>query len=104
MLAKERKKDSIYKQCILGIRYLLNRKDIFSLIIFMAFVNLIAAIYNTNLSPMILSRSKNNYMELGIVTSTISIAGLIGSILVTRLPQTSRKIPLILNIMTFSLC
>lgn len=99
---KERGKYSIYRQCMLGIRYLLNRKDIFSLILFMAFVNLIAAIYNTNLSPMILSRSGNNDIQLGIVSSSISIAGFIGSILVTRLPQTSKKIPLILNIMTFS--
>lgn len=101
-LFKEREKNSIWKQCMLGIRYLLNRKNIFILILFMAFVNLIAAIYNINLSPMILARSENNYNQLGVVCSAESIAGLIGSILVARLPQTSKKIPLILNIMTFS--
>lgn len=99
-LTKDEK--SIYKQCMLGIRYLLSKKDIFSLILFMAFVNFIAAIYNTNLSPMILSRSGNNDIQLGIVSSAISIAMVIGSILVTRLPETTKKIPLILNIMTFS--
>jgi MFS family permease len=102
LLPKEREKNGLYKQCMLGIRYLLDRKDIFSLILFMAFVNLIAAIYNTNLSPMVLSRSGNNDLQLGIVSSSISIAGLIGSILVARFPHTSKKIPLILNIMTFS--
>lgn len=99
-LTKDEKR--IYKQCMLGIRYLLSKKDIFSLILFMAFVNFIAAIYNTNLSPMILSRSGNNDIQLGIVSSAISIAMVIGSILVTRLPETTKKIPLILNIMTFS--
>lgn len=99
-LSKE--KNNIYKQCMSGIRYLLSKKDIFSLILFMAFVNFIAAIYNTNLSPMILSRNGNNDIQLGIVSSAISIAMVIGSILVTRLPQTTKKIPLILNIMTFS--
>jgi len=97
-----KEKISIYKQCMLGIRYLLSKKDIFSLILFMAFVNFIAAIYNTNLSPMILSRNGNNDIQLGIVSSSISIAMVIGSILVTRLTQTTKKIPLILNIMTFS--
>lgn len=99
-LSKE--KNNIYKQCMSGIRYLLSKKDIFSLILFMAFVNFIAAIYNTNLSPMILSRNGNNDIQLGIVSSAISIAMVIGSILVTRLPHTTKKIPLILNIMTFS--
>lgn len=97
-----KEKISIYKQCMLGIRYLISKKDIFSLILFMAFINFIAAIYNTNLSPMILSRNGNNDIQLGIVSSAISIAMVIGSILVTRLPQTTKKIPLILNIMTFS--
>lgn len=96
------KKDGVWKQCMLGIKYLVNQKNIFRLILFMAFVNFIAAIYNTNLSPMVLSRNGNNYIQLGIVSSTISIAGLVGSIFVTKLPQPSKRIPLILNIMTFS--
>lgn len=95
-------KVNLLEQCWFGIKYLLEKKDILSLILFMAFVNLVAAIYNTNLAPMILSRNGNNDYQLGIVTSTVSIASLIGSLLVTRLPQKTKRIPLILNIMTFS--
>lgn len=98
---KERKV-SLLKECQVGIRFLLNKKDVLSLILFMAFVNLIAAIYNTGLAPMVLSRNGNNDIQLGIVSSTVSIAGLLGSLLVTRLPKTSRRATLILNIMTFS--
>lgn len=96
------KEKGLWEQCKSGIQYLFKRQDIFSLILFMAFVNFIAAIYNTNLSPMILSRNGYDYAQLGVVSSTISIAGLIGSILVTKVRQTSRRIPLMLNIMTFS--
>lgn len=100
--SEESDNENLWEQCKSGIQYLFKRKDIFSLILFMAFVNFIAAIYNTNLSPMILSRSGNNNVQLGIVTSTISIAGIVGSILVTKIPQTAKKIPLIQNIMIFS--
>jgi MFS family permease len=89
-------------QCIFGLKYLISNRKIFSLILFMAFVNLIAAIYNTNLAPMVLSRNGGNDVQLGIVSSAISIAGLIGSVLVTRLPAPSKRVPFMINIMIFS--
>ena len=98
----EEEKQSLLSQCLFGIKYLITKKDIFSLVLFMAFINLIAAIYNTTMTPMILLRSGNNDIQLGIVTSTVSIAGLIGSIMVSRLPAPKKRIPLILNIMSFS--
>ncbi|ADK15513.1 MULTISPECIES: hypothetical protein [Clostridium] len=101
-VSREIKKDGLWKQCKSGMQYLFKSRGIFSLILFMAFVNFIAAIYNTNLGPMVLSRTDNNYNELGIVSSTESIAVLIGSLLVAKMPQTSKRIPLILNVMTFS--
>ncbi|WP_204377968.1 hypothetical protein [Clostridium ljungdahlii] len=51
---------------------------------------------------MVLSRTDNNYDELGIVSNMESIAVLIGSLLVVKIPQASKRIPLILNVMTFS--
>jgi MFS family permease len=99
---QNQEKIPLISHSIFGIRYLTNNKKIFSLILFMAFVNLIAAIYNTNLAPMVLSRNGNNDIQLGIVSSAISIAGLIGSMLVTRLPAPSKRIPLMINIMIFS--
>jgi MFS family permease len=89
-------------QCVFGIKYLVSNRKIFSLVLFMAFVNLIAAIYNTNLAPMVLSRNGGNDVQLGIVSSAISIAGLIGSVMVTRLPAPSKRVPFMINIMIFS--
>ena len=37
----------------------------------MGFINFIAGMYNTALAPMILSRTGNNDIQLGIVTSSI---------------------------------
>jgi hypothetical protein len=95
-------KESVLKQCKFGIQYIIDKKGIFYLILFMAFVNFVAAIYNSNLTPMILSRNGNNKIELGIVSSSIGIAGLIGSILVTKVKTSEKRITLILNIMSFS--
>lgn len=98
----EHHQESIWQNCKLGIQYLFKHKGILNLIGFMAFVNLIAAIYNTNLSPMILSRTGDEDLQLGIVTSTIGLAGLLGSILVTRTKPVQRKIRLCIRIMMFS--
>lgn len=92
----------VFSQCKFGMQYLFKNRGMLNLILFMAFVNLIAAIYDTNLAPMVLSRSGNNDIELGIVSSAESIAGLLGSILVSKMPEISKKIPLILNSMAFS--
>lgn len=93
---------SFFKECISGIKYLFMRKDILSLIIFMGFVNFVAGMYNTGLAPMILSRNGGNDIELGIVTSSIGISGLLGSLVVSRIPQPKKRVPLMINIMVFS--
>ncbi|MBX4269458.1 MFS transporter [Clostridium estertheticum] len=102
IIEKQDKKESFVSNCKQGITYIVNRKDILHLIIFMGFVNFIAAIYSCNFTPMILLRNGNNKFELGIVSSTICIAGIIGSILVTVMKQPKKRIPVIINTMTFS--
>ena len=93
---------NIFKQCIAGIKYIFYRKDILALIYFMGFINLIAGMYNTALAPMILSRTGNNDIQLGIVTSSIGISGLLGSLIVQKFPQPKKRVPLMANIMIFS--
>lgn len=93
---------NIFKQCIAGIKYIFYRKDILALIYFMGFINFIAGIYNTALAPMILSRTGNNDIQLGIVTSSIGISGLLGSLIVQKFPQPKKRVPLMANIMIFS--
>lgn len=95
-------KINIFKQCIAGIKYIFYRKDILALIYFMGFINFIAGMYNTALAPMILSRTGNNDIQLGIVTNSIGISGLLGSLIVQKFPQPKKRVPLMANIMIFS--
>ena len=93
---------NIFKQCIAGVKYIFYRKDILALIYFMGFINFIAGMYNTALAPMILSRTGNNDIQLGIVTSSIGISGLLGSLIVQKFSQPKKRVPLMANIMIFS--
>lgn len=93
---------NIFKQCIAGVKYIFYRKDILTLIYFMGFINFIAGMYNTALAPMILSRTGNNDIQLGVVTSSIGISGLLGSLIVQKFPQPKKRVPLMANIMIFS--
>lgn len=102
IIKKNDKKESFFANCKQGIDYIVDRKGIFHLIIFMAFVNFIASIYNCNLAPMILSRNGNNKVELGMVSSMIGVAGIVGSILVTLMKQPKKRVPVIINTMIFS--
>lgn len=93
---------NIFKQCIAGVKYIFYRKDILALIYFMGLINFIAGMYNTALAPMILSRTGNNDIQLGVVTSSIGISGLLGSLIVQKFPQPKKRVPLMANIMIFS--
>jgi DHA3 family macrolide efflux protein-like MFS transporter len=93
---------NIFKQCIAGVKYIFYRKDILAFIYFMGFINFIAGMYNTALAPMILSRTGNNDIQLGVVTSSIGISGLLGSLIVQKFPQPKKRVPLMANIMIFS--
>lgn len=94
--------ESFFSNCKKGVHYIAERKDIFHLVMYMAFVNLIAAIYNCNFAPMILSRNGNDKFQLGIVSSMVGVAGIIGSLLVTILKEPRKRIPVIINSMMFS--
>lgn len=96
------KKERFINDFILGIKYLLSMKDILTLIFFMGFINLVYGIYSTALAPMVLLRNGNNDFQLGIVTSMIGIAGLVGSMLLKFFPKFKNYSVLLTNIMIFS--
>jgi len=89
-----------------GLGYLQHNRGVLSLIFLMGFINLIASVYSCNLAPMILSRTGNNEIQLGIVTSAVGLATLFGSFLVTVMKPPEKRVPLILNIMmmAFLIC
>lgn len=96
------KKENFINDFILGIKYLLSMKGILALIFFMGFINLVYGIYSTALAPMVLLRNGNNDFQLGIVTSMIGIAGLVGSMILKFFPKFKNYSVLLTNIMIFS--
>lgn len=102
VIQRSSKRVNPFKTCLEGISYIKEQKGILKFILFMGFVNLIVAIYSSNLSTMILARTNYNNVQLGLVTSTIGVAGIIGSIAVSIRKPTKNHISMIFNTITFS--
>ena len=83
-LGEGKKKQSIFAGCKEGFVYLQQNKVIRLIVITMAFINFVSRLtYENILSPMILARSGNDSVVLGIVNAAMGIAGIIGGVLVT---------------------
>lgn len=77
-------KQSMLAGCVDGFRYLKENKVIFVIIITMAMLNFFSRLtYENILSPMILSRSGNDSVALGVVNAVIGIGGIAGGIIVS---------------------
>lgn len=77
-------KKSMFAGCAEGFRYLKGNRGIFMIIITMALLNFFSRLtYENILSPMILSRSGNDSVALGVVNAVMGIGGIIGGIIVS---------------------
>ena len=83
-ISGEIRKKSILKDSMEGFRYLKDHRAIFMTIIALAMMNFFSRLtYENILSPMILTRSGNDSMALGIVNTVIGIGGIIGGVIVS---------------------
>lgn len=83
-IMKNQTKKSMFVGIAEGFRYLRNNRGIFMIIITIAMLNFFSRLtYENILSPMILARSGNNSIVLGVVNMVIGIGGIIGSIIVS---------------------
>lgn len=83
-IPKNVEKKSMFAGCAEGFRYLRGNKVIFMIIITMALLNFFSRLtYENILSPMILARSGNDSIALGIVNAVMGIAGIVGGIIVS---------------------
>lgn len=77
-------KESFVKSCTAGIRFLKEHSALLRIILFFAFINFIAKMGSYGMLPaLILGRTANNQIALGIVESAVGIGTLVGSIIVT---------------------
>ena len=80
-----------------GFRFLRSeRPALLRLILFFAFINLLASISGNGLMPaMVLARTAGDELALGTVSSCMGLGTLIGSLIATALPQPRRPLRLI---------
>lgn len=83
-ISRKVKKKSVFNGCREGFQYLKQNNGIFIVIITMALLNFFSRLtYENILSPMILSRSANDSVTLGIVNAVMGIGGIVGGIIVS---------------------
>ena len=98
---KEDKKEPVWKAAKSGITYLKGNKGILWMILFLSAINLIASFYNAALPAMVLSKSDEN--SLGMVTATVGIATLVGSVIATLYPKPKSRIKVFCNCLFISM-
>lgn len=80
----EHKAESPFSGCLIGLRFLEEHRGLLTIVVTMAMINFFSRLtYENILSPMILARSGNDSMALGIVNAAMGIGGILGGILVS---------------------
>lgn len=101
------KKEQFFKSCFAGLSFLREHTPIWKIILFFSFINLLASMAGNSIMPaMILARTGNNQITLGMVSSSIGIGTLIGSILVTaaKPARSKTKVIFLSCAISFLLC
>ncbi len=86
-----------------GIAWLRQNPLIFTLIVYLACINLVASVYDAALPAMVLSKSAGGEGVLGIVNACVGAATLAGSLLVTLLPVPKDRVRVISLTLLFSM-
>ena len=86
-----------------GIRFLQKTPMVFSLIIFMSGVNLIASAFDATLPAYVIPNPRGGKMVLAVVTAAAGIAMVIGSLLVSAMPKPKERVRMVFLTMLISL-
>lgn len=89
---EEAVRESFLKSCMAGVNFLRGHAALFRIILFFAFVNFIAKMGGYGMMPaLILARTGNDQIALGVTQAAVGIGTLVGSVLVTLMkPAKSR--------------
>lgn len=95
---KRPEKESLWQNCLTGLRYLKARPMLLRLILFMAAVNFLAKLgADGQLAAFVLSRSGYDETALGIVQSCMALGPVTGSLLVTVMKPAKDSIRMVLT-------
>lgn len=90
--AQRQKPEKLLTAARYGLLWLRNNPLILTLIFYLACINLVASVHDAVLPAMILSISNGGETVLGIVNTSVGIATLLGSVLVTVLPAPKNRV------------
>lgn len=96
-------KESFTSSVKSGVNWLRQQRGVFTLILFLAAINLVASMYNAALPAMILSRNGGSEQALGIFNTVVGITTLLGSILASALKAPKSRIRVICASLLFSM-
>lgn len=89
----EAAKETFLKSCMAGINFLREHSALLRIILFFAFINFIAKMGSYGMLPtLILSRTGNDQIALGMVEAAVGIGTLAGSIIVTLMRPARNRV------------
>ncbi|QQO08840.1 MFS transporter [Breznakiella homolactica] len=92
----ENTEESFIKSCMAGIHFLRSNQALLGIILFFAFINFISKMGGYGMLPaLVLSRTGNNQIALGMVEAAVGLGTLAGSILVTVIKPAKSRITVI---------
>lgn len=93
---EEKVKESFLESCMAGIHFLQEHSALLRMILFFAFINLIAKMASYGMLPaLVLSRTENNLVTLGMVETAVGIGIFAGSIFVTFMKPAKNRVRVI---------
>jgi MFS family permease len=88
----ENESNSIWKEAVDGLLYIVKRRSLFSLTIVGVLLNFLGMIGFVVLEPMILARTGGNQVILGSVLSALAVGGVVGGLIISAWGGPKRKI------------
>ena len=89
------RKESFGASIRAGMSFLREKRGIFSLILFLAAINLVASMYNAALPAMLLSRDGGGEAAMGILNTVTAVTTLVGSLTASVLPAPKSRVRVI---------
>jgi len=92
----EKIREPFVKSCMAGIRFLKEHTSLLRIILFFAFINFIAKMGGYGMLPaLILGRTGNDQVALGMVEAAVGIGTLVGSVIVTLMKPAKSRIKVV---------
>ena len=91
----QEQKEPLMQSVKVGLSFLKEKRGIFTLILFLAAINLVASMYNAALPAMLLSRKGGGETAMGVLNTFTAVTMLVGSLIAAALPAPKSRVRVI---------